>query len=53
MKRKAAKNEALTNNMTPTESMASDNGQTQFDEQSIDRQANRNSHQGKQGGSIS
>lgn len=49
MKRKAAKNEALTNNMTPTESMAHDQGQTQFDEQSEDRQANRNSHQGKQG----
>ncbi|MFS0654380.1 hypothetical protein [Bacillus sp. 179-C3.3 HS] len=50
MKRKAAKNEALTNNMTPTESMAHDQGKTQYDEQSLDRQANRNSHQGKQGG---
>lgn len=52
MKRKAAKNEALTNNMTPTESMAHDQGQTQFDEQSRDRQANRNSHKGKQGGHL-
>jgi hypothetical protein len=50
MKRKAAKNEALTNNNTPTESMDKDAYKTQYDGDPGLRGANRKSKHGKQGG---
>ncbi|MBT2573624.1 DUF421 domain-containing protein [Bacillus sp. ISL-51] len=50
MKRKAATNEALTNNNTPTESMDKDAYKTQYDGDPGLRGANRKSKHGKQGG---
>ncbi|MGE6631126.1 hypothetical protein [Bacillus sp. NPDC077027] len=49
MKRKAAKLEATTNNMTPTESMSKESGRSQLDDQKVDRAANRNSKHGIHG----